>query len=171
MPKEQQKPKDISQEPETSEQQLTSSAQAQVPTFPIRFLDAVLYDLRITRFPDQADKFMSPGGNLQIEISKPLLVGQRMELAIGLRIQVPNPDEPAFIIEVKLNGIFEITEGTDEQLINDFVVTSAPFLIWPYARELIQNLTVRMRVLPLMLPTLDLRSQPQGPLQQEARAE
>ncbi len=161
MPKQKRGSRISSQTPEPENQQKDAPDRGLPPSFPISFQDAVLYDVQVKRFPGQADKIMTPGGVSKVEIQTPLRIGERLEVGIKLNILVPNAEEPSFAIDTAINGVFFVAEGTDQELVDAFVQNSAPFLIWPFAREWIQNLTVRMRVLPLLLPTLDLRSIPQ----------
>ena len=78
-----------------------------------------------------------------------------MEVGLDISVLIPNSETPVFSLAAKVNGMFEIAPGTDANLIQQFAESSAAFLIWPYAREIFQNLSMRMRIPMIVLPTLD----------------
>lgn len=122
--------------------------------------DVVLYELSVERNPERVADFQLQTGSSVLNLSRPLFVGQVMEVSLGLVISVPNQDDPAWTMAFKLNGVFEIDEGTDPDLVDQFVSSTVTPALWPYARELVLSMTTRMRVPPIVLQMLDLRNVP-----------
>jgi preprotein translocase subunit SecB len=81
-----------------------------------------------------------------------------MNAMIRFRVTVPNAESPLYVIEVALTGIFDIEGDVPKEFTDEFVRTTVFPLVWPYAREVIESLSIRMRVPAIILPTLDLRT-------------
>lgn len=139
----------------------TTTPQASPKIFPIQFVDVVLYDMNINRNLDNMSEDQVVSVAINIEMASPVIQESRMEVAMKLAINIPTQESPLFAIKITLNGVFMLT-NTDKSSMNElaaeFAQTTAPSLMWPYARELLQNLSLRMRIPPLILPTLDLRN-------------
>lgn len=129
----------------------------ELPEFPIRLADVLLYDLRIERNPELLGEAISSEAHLNIVLQQPLIVGQRMEVGLKIVASIPNDENPSWTIDATFHAVFQIAEGTSDELVRAFAQSTVMALIWPYARELFQNLSIRMRVAVLMLPTLDTR--------------
>jgi len=125
--------------------------------FPIHLTDVLLFDLNVTRYAERAENYLAQGGNVEIEQLFPLILGERLEVGIHVSTQVPDAQSPAFTISATVNGVFVIDPGTDPTLVEAFAKATGLQLIWPFARELFQSISTRMRVWPIMLPTLDAR--------------
>lgn len=134
-----------------------SNASPMPPTFPLSFADVVLYDMSVERFPDNIRDVAVPSGSANAELASPLLHDDRVEIAMRVTIHFPDKERPMFIIRATLNGIFLFATAEAATLVPEFAKATASSLMWPYVRELIQSLSIRMRVPPLILPTLDLR--------------
>lgn len=150
------------QQPEarqTSPQHDELTQQAETPPlFPIRFMDCYLYDLNVQRLHAPESHMALLGGAVSAELLTPVPVEPgKMQMGMKVRASVPNAEAPAYVIEATFNGIFDITPGTDAQLVQEFAQSTVHLLLWPYVRELFQSISVRMRVPPIMLATLDTR--------------
>lgn len=145
------------------------SPPGQIPLaeFPIKFRDTYLYDLHVARYPEHEANLAVQGGVVNVEVSQPLIAQQLMQVSVKIRASVPHEDAPAWSIEAIMNGVFEITEGTDSSLVHAFAQSNVLPLVWPYLRELFQDVSIRMRVPILMLNTLDLRQPTIPPLAKE----
>ena len=96
---------------------------------------------------------------------------ERYEVVLTVTLTGKLEDQPAFVVEVKQAGVFLLRGFSDEQR-RQIVGTTCPNILFPYARELIDNLMVRGTLPPLMLPPInfDLLFQ-QALAQQTAQAE
>lgn len=126
-------------------------------SFPIRLTDVLLYDLNITRNPERAGEAMAQGGAVSVTLLRPLVTGPRMEVGIVVGLHVPGAEDPAWTLTFTLNGIYEVDTGIEQEFLDVFAQTSVLPMLWPYARELAQSLTIRMRVLPAVLPPIPLQ--------------
>lgn len=146
------------------EQGASTQEQPAFSEFPIRFQDAYLYNLYVSRSPENETKLLSSGELLttssaavNINVLQPRIDLQLMQVGVAVSAFVPTQEAPAWSIEATMNGVFVITEGTDSALVQAFAQSSALPLIWPYLREVFQDLSIRMRIPVIVLPTLDLR--------------
>ena len=73
--------------------------------------------------------------------------------------------ETAFLIEVKQAGIFFIT-GFEADDLRRIVATAAPNILFPYARECIDNLCVKSGFPPVMLAPINFDAMYQQALAQ-----
>jgi len=64
-------------------------------------------------------------------------------------------------LEACVAGDFEADQELEERLWKEFAECQAVYLLWPYVRELVSNVTVRMDLPPLCLPVLNIPSQSQ----------
>lgn len=86
------------------------------------------------------------------------IVDNRIKFYYQLNLTAKSPDKekpalkiiPEFRIEYSKQEIFKI----DPEFFEIFPEASLRFIIWPYARELIQNTISRMNLPPLTLPTI-----------------
>lgn len=58
--------------------------------------------------------------------------------------------------DVRIRARFTSAEPLDSQVWEEFASLQAVLLLWPYARELISALSVRMGLPPLLLPVLQI---------------
>ncbi len=71
-------------------------------------------------------------------------------MVLTLSVTVNNGDEVAFIVEVQQAGIFLI-KGLDDASMSHTLGAFCPNILFPYAREAIDNLVVRGSFPALML--------------------
>lgn len=74
--------------------------------------------------------------------SKPLKEADTYEVILDLLVHVNNQDKPAFLIDVKQAGVFQVKHAQPEQL--DHILKSfCPQILYPYAREAVSDLAAR----------------------------
>ncbi|OJE00590.1 hypothetical protein A9485_23810 [Bacillus cereus] len=127
----------------------------------------------------QNEGFKSEGKMLDIYldhyIEKATMSGVELDVKVGFNafaykskeeIQNPKDDvgyddklfEVNFTLKLKYSLNLEEDEETlikissDEELMNLFVERNVPINVWPYAREIISNVTMKMGFPPLMIP-------------------
>lgn len=91
--------------------------------------------------------------------------GGNYEVVLTITITAKVEGETAFLIEVQQAGIFFITGfGADD--LRRIVATAAPNILFPYARECIDNLCVRSGFPPVMLAPINFDAMYQQALAQ-----
>ncbi|GFM52539.1 MULTISPECIES: protein-export chaperone SecB [Pseudomonas] len=92
----------------------------------------------------------TPSVSLDLNTRQKQLEGDFYEVVLTLSVTVNNGDEVAFIVEVQQAGIFLI-KGLDDASLSHTLGAFCPNLLFPYAREAIDNLVVRGSFPALML--------------------
>lgn len=91
--------------------------------------------------------------------------GGNYEVVLTITITAKVEGETAFLIEVQQAGIFFITGfGADD--LRRIVATAAPNILFPYARECIDNLCVKSGFPPVMLAPINFDAMYQQALAQ-----
>jgi preprotein translocase subunit SecB len=91
--------------------------------------------------------------------------GGNYEVVLTITITAKVEDETAFLIEVQQAGIFHIT-GFEADDLRRIVATAAPNILFPYARECIDNLCVKGGFPPVMLAPINFDAMYQQALAQ-----
>lgn len=91
------------------------------------------------------------------------------DVVLTITITAKIEGETAFLIEVQQAGIFLITGFSDEDL-RRIVGTTAPNILFPYARECIDTLCVRGGFPPIMLAPINFDAMYQQALAQSQAA-
>lgn len=66
-------------------------------------------------------------------------------------------EDTLFEIRVALHGKLLASKSVNKDELEHFARTQGRFLLWPYAREMVESLSQRMGIYPsLVLPTLDI---------------
>ncbi|RMQ42199.1 Protein-export protein SecB [Pseudomonas cichorii] len=92
----------------------------------------------------------TPSVSLDLNTRQKQLEGDFYEVVLTLSVTVNNGDEVAFIVEVQQAGIFLI-KGLDDSSLSHTLGAFCPNILFPYAREAIDNLVVRGSFPALML--------------------
>ncbi|EGH42663.1 MULTISPECIES: protein-export chaperone SecB [Pseudomonas syringae group] len=92
----------------------------------------------------------TPTVSLDLNTRQKQLEGDFYEVVLTLSVTVNNGDEVAFIVEVQQAGIFLI-KGLDAGAMSHTLGAFCPNILFPYAREAIDNLVVRGSFPALML--------------------
>lgn len=76
------------------------------------------------------------------------------ETVLKLTITAAVEDKTVFLVEVQQAGLFVI-QGVDEQNLGRVLNTVCPQILFPYARETIDNALIKATFPPLMLPPIN----------------
>ena len=76
------------------------------------------------------------------------------EVALRLTITVSSDEDTIYLVEVDQAGLFTI-EGFEDQQLTQVLNTTCPNLLFPYAREAIDNLLTKGSFPPLMIPPIN----------------
>jgi len=79
---------------------------------------------------------------------------EHYEVVLRLTITVAEGDDTAYLIEVQQAGIF-MAQGFEAPQLAQLLNTQCPAILFPYARELIDNVSVRGSFPALMLPPIN----------------
>ncbi|WP_308365158.1 MULTISPECIES: protein-export chaperone SecB [unclassified Microbulbifer] len=76
------------------------------------------------------------------------------EVSLTLTITIKLEDETAFLVEVKQAGLFAI-KGLEGQQLAQALNTACPQILFPYAREVVDNVVTKGSFPALMLPPIN----------------
>ena len=76
------------------------------------------------------------------------------EVGLRLTITVTSDDETIYLVEVEQAGLFKI-QGFEDQQLTQVLNTTCPNLLFPYAREAIDNILSKGSFPPLMIPPIN----------------
>ena len=76
------------------------------------------------------------------------------EVVLTLTITVKIEEETAFLIEVQQAGLF-LVKGIEGQQLAQVLNTACPQILFPYAREAVDNIVTKGSFPPLMLPPIN----------------
>lgn len=103
--------------------------------------------------PNSPSIFMEqrrPDVNVQLDTSAQQLDANNFEVVLSITATVKIEERTAYLAEVNQAGIFTIT-GIPEQHMDQMLAAFCPAILFPYAREIISDLTVRGGFPPLLL--------------------
>ena len=118
--------------------------------------------------PDIFKKQWQPAINVDLNTKSDKIDDSgNFEVVLSVTITAKVDDETAFLVEVQQGGIFLITgiEGDDLRRV---LGTAAPNILFPYARESIDNLCVKGGFPPIMLAPVNFDALYQQALAQSA---
>ena len=95
-----------------------------------------------------------PDVKLDMDIDGKKLTDDLHEVVVKLTVTTKLADKTAFLVEIKQAGIFLIKNFTEEQL-KSMYGSFCPNILFPYAREVISELTTRGGFPPLYLAPIN----------------
>ncbi len=76
------------------------------------------------------------------------------EVVLKITVEVKVEDSTAFLVEVQQAGIFVVT-GLDSQQLRQVLNTTCPQMLFPYAREVVDNAAVKGGFPPVAMPPIN----------------
>lgn len=78
--------------------------------------------------------------------------------AVALKMEVKNTEDKPFPFNMicEIQGVFDISDESNEKDINDFLNKQGVQILFPYLRSLIMTVTTNSFVSPLVLPVIDV---------------
>ncbi len=107
-----------------------------------------------------------PRVNLEMNTKQTRIDDNNFEVVLTLSVTASLEEKTAFLAEVQQAGIFFVT-GLPEQQLRQVLATVCPNILFPYAREAIDNLVVRGSFPPLMLAPVNFDALYQQALKQQ----
>ena len=92
--------------------------------------------------PEVFTREFNPAVNVELNTAHRTLSEGVYEVELNITVTVKSNDEVAYLIEVKEAGIFVATGYPDDQLAH-LLASYCPNIVYPFARELISEMTVR----------------------------
>ncbi len=102
-------------------------------------------------------KEWKPSVNQELNTQIQQLAEDTFEVVLSLTITAKLQEDTAFIVEVHQAGIFGI-KGVEKEHLNQVLNTVCPQILFPYAREVIDNSLVKGTYPPLMLPPINFEA-------------
>ena len=134
-----------------TEQNNTAVAQEEVaPQFSLQRIFVKDLSFEAPKSPEIFREDWSPQVEMDLNTRQRSLEGDFHEVVLTITVTVKTADEVAFIVEVQQAGIFLI-QGLDEASKGHALGAFCPGLLFPYAREAIDSLVVRVSFPALML--------------------
>lgn len=107
--------------------------------------------------PQGAEGFQKqwqPKVNQDLNTSTSKIEEGLFEVALRVTITVTDGDDTIYLVEVEQAGLFTATGFSDQQLAQ-VLNTTCPSMLFPYAREVIDNVLVKGCFPPLMIPPIN----------------
>ena len=95
-------------------------------------------------------KQWKPKINLDINAKNIHIEEDYYDVVLSITVTAEQDEKNAFLIEVQQAGVF-IASGFDKETLRQVLNTTCPNILFPYARETIDNLVVKAGFPPLML--------------------
>ncbi len=101
--------------------------------------------------PEIFKKPWQPQVHLDLNTQSRHLEGDLHDTTLTLTVTVKSGEETAFVVEIKQGGIFQLV-NIEGALRQQALGSACPAILFPYAREAIDNLVVKGGFPALMLP-------------------
>ncbi len=141
----------------TPENADAQEAQAQ-PTLQIR--TQYVKDLSFES-PASPQSFINPGEapqlDLGVNVNGEKIDDTNYEIVLSIKAKAKNDDAVLFDLELDFAGIF-VPENIAEQNINAFLMIEGPRMLFPFARQVVSNVTREGGFMPLNLNPIDFVS-------------
>lgn len=111
-----------------------------------------------------------PRVNLELNTKQTRIDDNNFEVVLTLSVTATLEEKTAFLVEVQQAGIFFVSGIPDQQL-RQVLATVCPNILFPYAREAIDNLVTRGSFPPLMLAPVNFDALYQQALKQAQEQE
>ncbi len=118
-----------------------------------------------------------PKLDFDIQMSRTPLEDNLYEVVMSITVNVavlPEDDneankQTAFLVEIKQAGIFLLEGTTDDKQIDYILSTTAPTILFPYAREAISSLVGRGGFPQLIIPPMNFEAMYQQHLEEQKK--
>lgn len=154
-----------------AENEQNQAPEAQGPQFAVQRVYLKDASLESPNAPEIFTKAWQPEINLDMNSRTQQLGEGAYEVVLTLTVTVKNEDETAFLTEIQQAGIFSIS-GLEEAELHHTLGAFCPNILFPYAREAIDNMVTKASFPPLMLAPVNFDAlYAQQLAQQQSQAE
>ena len=109
----------------------------------------------------------APSININIEIGRQMLADDTVEVVLMLKAEARRADQVAFIAELEYAGLFAFKGATVEE-IQPLILVECPRLLFPFARQIMAEMTQNGGFPPIMLEPPDFVSMFREEIQRRA---
>lgn len=99
-------------------------------------------------------KEWKPQVNQELNTKTAKIDAENYEVVLTITITVNLGEETAFLVEVQQAGLFHVT-GMPDQALPQILNTACPQILFPYAREAVDNVVIKGSFPALMLPPVN----------------
>ena len=138
----------------TEETAAAAEAPASEPKFAIQRIYLKDLSYETPQGPAAFTKQWQPKVNQDLSTKSAKIEEDVFEVSLRLTITVSSDEETIYLIEVEQAGLFTIQGFVDQQL-TQVLNTTCPNLLFPYAREAIDNILTKGSFPPLMIPPIN----------------
>ena len=117
--------------------------------------------------PEVFQQQWKPQINLDLNTSSKKIQDDIYEVTLSLTITATNDDKTAFLVEIHQAGIF-MAKGMEGQGLHQTLGAYCPNLLFPYAREAVDNMVNKASFPPLLLAPVNFDAIYQQALKQQA---
>jgi preprotein translocase subunit SecB len=129
----------------------------QQPVFNIEKLYIKDLSLEVPQTPQIFMETAMPHIDVHLENDAKDIGNHRYEATVLIRVTASLADKTYFIVEVVQGGLFMIQHIPDEQM-DPVLKITCPNILFPYAREVISDLTVKAGFPPVLLNPISFES-------------
>ncbi|MGV6807755.1 MAG: protein-export chaperone SecB [bacterium] len=101
-----------------------------------------------------AQQKVSPKVNQDVETKTRKVADDRYEVVLAITVSLKHEDKTIYLIEVQQAGVFLI-QGVDKKVMPQILNTQCTSLLFPYAREVVDNVVMKGGFPPLNLPPIN----------------
>jgi len=138
----------------TQETPVAGGEQPQGPQFALQRIYLKDSSFESPRSPQVFQNQWSPKINFDIKTRSTKLQDDVYEVVLSLTAEAKLEEDTAFVVEVHQAGIFTLKEFVEDQL-EQILATVCPNILFPYAREAIDNMVVKGSFPALMLSPIN----------------
>ncbi len=144
---------------------------ATMPQFGIEKLYVKDLSLEVPNAPMVFLEQGQPAVDLNLHTEGKLIQGDQYHVTLSVTVTAKTGDKTLFLIEVVQAGIFRIS-GVLPEMIPQVLGITCPNLLYPYAREVVSDVSVRAGFMPILLQPINFEAlyQQQGAQAAEAGA-
>jgi len=133
----------------------TATPQPELP--PIQVNEQYVKDLSF-EVPDAPKIFMDMQGNnpeipIHVDVNATAMGQNLYEVVLHLRVEAKLPTQTVFIVELAYGGLF--TLNVPEEHVHPVLMIECPRLLFPFARNIVADMTRNGGFPPLMIQPLD----------------
>ena len=112
----------------------------------------------------------APEVNIGIEIGRQMFDDDTVEVVLMLKAEAKRPDGIAFLCEVEYAGLFAFQGATVED-IQPLILIECPRLLFPFARQIVAELTQNGGYPPILLEPPDFAGMFRAEIERRAKAQ
>lgn len=107
----------------------------------------------LTIFTSESE--VQPNIGVSVQAKAQNLGERNFEVVLDIKVDAKRENEPMFVVELSYAGVVTIGDEIEETQLNRFVMVEAPHLLFPYARNIVSDMTRDGGYPPLMLSPVD----------------